>query len=503
MATVRYPALYEINTRVWLGELSHKLGRPATLDDVPVDELERIRRLGFDWVWLLGIWQIGPAGRQVSLTQADWRRGYEEALPDFSSDDVSGSPFAVQAYIVDRSLGGDDALARFRERLAQRELNLMLDFVPNHTALDHPWVKEHPEYYIQGDAADLQREPRNYIRLDTHRGPIVFAYGRDPYFPGWPDTLQLNYRYDELREQRIEEMIRIAGQCDGLRCDMAMLLLPDIIQKTWGDKSLPRDGNPAMDEPFWPEAIAALRREYPAFLLMAEVYWDLEFVLQQQGFDYTYDKRLYDRLRDQNATTVRGHLHADLDFQRHSARFLENHDEPRAAATFPPGVHQAAAVITYLVPGLRFFHEGQLEGRRVHVSMHLNRRPQEPPDPVLVDFYRRLLATLQEEEVRNGRWQLLECQPAWDGNPSWEHFIAFAWDGGSEGRQLVVVNYGPTRGQCLVQLPFDWLRDRKFLLRDLMSPVRYDRDGNDLLTKGLYLDEAEWAYHVFEMMGTV
>jgi glycosidase len=502
MAAVRYPALYEINTRVWLRELSRKLARPATLHDVADADIDRIRRLGFDWVWLLGVWQTGPAGRRVSLTQPDWRRGYEEALVDFSDDDVSGSPFAVQAYTVDRTLGGDDALAQLRERFAQRELSLMLDFVPNHTALDHAWVKEHPEYYIQGDAADLQREPQNYIRLDTHRGPVVFAHGRDPYFPGWPDTLQLNYRQDELREQRIEELVRIAGQCDGLRCDMAMLLLPDIIRKTWGDKSLPRDGSTPVDDPFWPEAIAVVRREHPTFLMMAEVYWDLEWVLQQQGFDYTYDKRLYDRLCERDAVGVRGHLRADLDFMRRSARFLENHDEPRAAATFPANVHQAGAVITYLVPGLRFFHEGQLEGRRVHVSMHLNRRPDEPPDPLLVDFYRRLLSVLQEDELRNGRWQLLDCRPAWDGNPTWDRFIAFLWDGGVEGRELVVVNYGPTRGQCVVSLPFDWLKDRQFHLRDLMSPARYDRDGNDLRTKGLYVDEAEWAYHVFEMVGS-
>lgn len=496
----RYPALYEINTRVWLNELGRKLGRAATLDDIPDAALDRVRGLGFDWVWFLGIWQLGPAGRQVSLSQPDWRRGYEAALSDFTPDDVTGSPFAVQAYTVDRRLGGPDALARLRQRLRERELSLMLDFVPNHTALDHVWVKEHPEYYIQGDDADLQREPQNYIRLETHQGQKVFAYGRDPYFSGWPDTLQLNYRQDELREQRIEELIAMARQCDGLRCDMAMLLLPDIIQKTWGDRSRPSDGSTPVDSSFWPEAIAALRREHPQFLLMAEVYWDLEYALQQEGFDYTYDKRLYDRLRDRDAAGVRGHLHADPEFMRRSARFLENHDEPRAAATFPPGVHQAAAILTFMVPGLRFLHEGQLEGRSVHVSMHLDRRPSEPGNEPLADFYKQLLETLEEDEFRNGQWQLLECRPAWDGNATWNAFIAFLWDGGPEGKQLVVVNYGPTQGQCFVQLPFDWVPGRQFVLRDLMGAARYDRDGNDLRAKGLYLNEPAWAYHAFQII---
>jgi glycosidase len=502
MATPRYPALYEVNTRVWLNELSRKLVKTATLDDIPDEALDRIRELGFDWVWFLGVWQLGPAGRRVSLTQPDWRRGYAEALKDFSDEDVSGSPFAVQAYTVDRALGGDEALDRLRTRLRERDLSLMLDFVPNHTSLDHAWVKAHPQYYIQGNDADLEREPQNYIRLETQHEPAIFAYGRDPYFSGWPDTLQLNYRHKELRERRIEELMRCAGQCDGLRCDMAMLLLPEVFQKTWGDRSRPRDGSQPVDDSFWPQAIAALRRQYPDFLLMAEVYWDLEYTLQQQGFDYTYDKRLYDRLCERDAAGIRGHLHADPEFMRRSARFLENHDEPRAAATFPPGVHEAAAVITFLVPGLRFLHEGQLEGRTVRVSMHLKRRPDEAADLALANFYERLLQTLEADELRNGRWQLLDCRSAWDGNPTWDRFIAFLWDGGDQGRDLVVVNYGPTRGQCWVQLPFDWLKDRQCRLRDRMTPASYDRDGNDLLLKGLYLDEAEWAYHVFQIVET-
>ena len=152
----------------------------------------------------------------------------------------------------------------------------------------------------------------------------------------------------------IGELLKIAGQCDGVRCDMAMLVLPDVFERTWGIPS----------QPFWPKATERVREQAPDFCFMAEVYWDLEWTLQQQGFDYTYDKRLYDRLRDRHARPVREHFWAGLDYQDKLARFLENHDEPRAAATFPPGVHEAAAVITFLSPGLRFFHQGQFEGRK-------------------------------------------------------------------------------------------------------------------------------------------
>ncbi len=195
---------------------------------------------------------------------------------------------------------------------------------------------------------------------------------------------------------------------------------------------------------------------------MAEVYWDLEWELMQQGFDYCYDKKLYDRLLAQDAAAVRSHLWADLAYQNKLARFLENHDEPRAAHDFPPPVHQAAAVLTYFTPGLRFFHEGQLEGRRVKVSMHLGRRPEEPVDPVLQEFYRKLLACLKRPEVRQGRWQLLEVRPAWEGNPTWDRFLAFAWEGEAGQRLLVTVNYGPTQGQCHVDSPFaDVQRDKR------------------------------------------
>ena len=228
----------------------------------------------------------------------------------------------------------------------------MLDFVPNHMAPDHPWIDEHPDYFIHGSETDLARAPQNYCRVQTKNGPLVLAYGRDPYFDGWPDTLQLNYGNPQLQQAMIGELERIAGQCDGVRCDMAMLLLPDVFESTWGIRA----------ELFWPKATESVRQQHPNFQFMAEVYWDREWTLQQQGFDYAYDKRLYDRLREGHARPVREHFHAGLDYQNKLARFLENHDEPRAAATFSPEVHEAAAVITFLSPGSAFLSPGTIRG---------------------------------------------------------------------------------------------------------------------------------------------
>src|SRR6185295_18497967 len=433
-----YPLLYQINTRVWLTELSQKLGRPATLDDVPDAELDRLAQMGCDWVWFLSVWQTGPGAQEVSRTNAGWRREFQETLANLREEDIAGSGFAITGYTVHKNLGGDAALARLRERLRKRGLRLMLDFVPNHMGLDHPWIEAHPDYFIKGSELDLSRAPQNYTWVKRKGGDMLLAYGRDPYFSGWPDTLQLNYANQATQDAMIGELTRIAEQCDGVRCDMAMLVLPEVFERTWGQRA----------SLFWPAATKRVRDRVPGFLFMAEVYWDMEWTLQQQGFDYTYDKRLYDRLREGHARPVREHLRAGLDYQDKMARFLENHDEPRAAAAFAPDVHRAAAIITFLSPGLRFFHQGQFAGHRKRISPHLRRGPVEPVDQKMEEFYDRLLAVLRRPLVRDGQWQMLECVPAWEGNWTAECFLAFAWQGGDGERLVVMVNYAPNRSQC-------------------------------------------------------
>jgi hypothetical protein len=489
MADVRYPSLYQINTRVWLTELSRTLGRRATLDDIPDSELDRLAALGFDWIWLLSVWQTGPAAQTISRTHAGWRREFADTLADLTDDDIAGSGFAIQSYTVHRDLGGAEALARVRQRLRDRGLKLMLDFVPNHMAPDHDWINAHPDYFVRGSEADLARSPRNYCRVQTANGPLILAHGRDPYFDGWPDTLQLDYGNPELPQAMIGELNRIAGQCDGVRCDMAMLVLPEVFERTWGIRA----------EPFWAKAIEAVRREHPQFRFMAEVYWDLEWTMQQQGFDYAYDKQLYDRLRDAHARPVREHLHAGLDYQDKLARFLENHDEPRTAATFDSARHKAGAIITFLSPGLRFFHQGQFEGRRKRISPHLVRAPEEPVDAGLQAFYENLLAVLRQPTFRDGTWRLVDIVPAWEGNWTSDCFIAWCWQQGDGERRLVVVNYAGNQSQCYVRLPFADLSGRAVRLKDLMGPASFDRDGSDLISRGVYLDLAPWGYHVFEL----
>jgi len=495
MKQPKYPSLYQINTRVWLTDLSIQLVRPATLDDITDMELERLANMGFDWLWFLSVWTTGELGRKVSLENPEWRHEFEDTLPDLKEEDIGGSGFAIAGYQAHPRLGGDAALERLRTRLKKHGLKLMLDFVPNHMGPDHPWVKEHPEYFVSGTENDLARAPQNYTRATTGKGELILAYGRDPYFSGWPDTVQLDYSNPSTVAAMQNELVRISNQCDGVRCDMAMLILPEVFERTWGRKA----------QSFWPEATKAVRERTPDFCFMAEVYWDMEWTLQQLGFDYTYDKRLYDRLREGHGASIRGHFQAGLEYQDKMARFLENHDEPRAAATFSLHQHKAAAVITFLSPGMRFFHQGQLEGNTKRISPHLIRGPHEPINDDLYHFYSTLLfysALLRVEKkslVRDGDWRLLEGSPAWEGNETWNSFIAFNWQGIGDERLVVVVNYAPHASQCYLHLHFNDLTGAQWNLRDLMNEVSYDRSGDDLHNRGLYLDMQPWQYHVFQM----
>lgn len=489
MKQPNYPLLYQINTRVYLHQIAADSGKSnATLDDIPDAFLDECKTMGFQWLWFLSVWKTGEKGRKVSLNHTEWKHEFEQTLPDLKKADIGGSGFAIAAYEVAENLGGNEALSRLRKRLHKRDMKLMLDFVPNHMGPDHPWVMEHPDYFIGGTTDDLMRAPQNFAQLTIKRKKQVLAYGRDPFFDGWPDTFQLDYSNPGTVAAMHSEILRVSRQCDGLRCDMAMLILPEVFEKTWGRQACS----------FWPEAIKAIKKNSKDFIFMAEVYWDMEWQMQQIGFDYTYDKRLYDRLVDGHATPVRGHLMADMEYQNKSARFLENHDEPRAAATFELAKHKAAAVITFLSPGLRFFHQGQLTGRLKRISPHLVRAPKEPENEELKAFYRSLLEILRMPALHTGQWQLIECRPAWEGNNSNEAFIAFSWQFSDE-RLIIVVNFAAHTSQTYLTLPHQGLNGASWRFEDSLGNACYDRDGDALASSGLYLDMEAWQFHAFEM----
>lgn len=478
------PVLYEINTRCWLADLSVRAGRLLTLADIPPSEFESWQRRGFTHIWLMGVWSLGS--RSLAWSQ----KCYAGRESELSCSDIAGSPYAIHQYTVSEKLGGDSALAAFRAKLQHHGLKLILDFVPNHTALDHPWVKTHPDYFVTSRA-------RRAGAIKPYRGaPIWYAHGHCGHGFPWVDTLQLEYRNPALRAAMLRELETIAARCDGVRCDMAMLVLNRIFANTW------RKWGYAFAEPsseFWSHAIASVKAEFPRFLFLAEVYWDLEERLQELGFDFTYDKRLYDKIVARDAAGAAKHVRAHaLQYITRSALFIENHDEPRIASLLSPGEHRAAAFLISVLPGLPFYHDGQFHGARLHANVHFAKRGSEPLDAALERWYDELFTAIGESKVGRGEPVILEPGPAWADNPSHQAFVIVKWQCGPAEFDLAVVNLASHPSQCFAPVVPREAAQGNWTLRDRFSSETHCRPGDDLASRGLYLDLPGHAFRLFQ-----
>ena len=456
-----HPLLYEINTRCWLRELSQKHGRPVTLANIGEEDLKGWRRLGFTHIWLMGVWTAGPRSREQALAKPQ-RQHYTEVLPDLTEADVGGSPYAVADYVVAPGLGGNAGLAQFRSRLQSEGLKLLLDFVPNHVGVDHPWLREKPHLFVQRQNAG----PGTFSQA-TVAGSRQIAFGKDPYFPPWTDTAQLDYRRPDTRQEMLRLLTSIAGLCDGVRCDMAMLVLNEVFLKNW--QSFPSSAAKPSTE-FWAEAIGHIKQRYTHFLFLAEAYWGTEPRLHALGFDHTYDKELYDKLVSQDGAGAQEHLlRKSSEEISAGAHFLENHDEPRIASLLSLPEHRAAALLALSLPGMRFLHQGQLSGAQRHVPVQLLRRPIEPVQPEIENMYEQMLSTLRTTAVGPSSGELLRPRAAWPENPTSRNFIVVQWHGNSAGFHLVVVNLAPHRGQCFVPVSVPELSKHNWAMRDCLG----------------------------------
>jgi glycosidase len=473
----------EINTWVWLYDLEEKTGTQLTLDTVPDEEWDRLQSLGFNAVWLMGVWTRSPLGRRISQANVDLYAEYAESLPDWQMNDLPGSPYCIKEYSVDPRFGGNEALVKLRMALRNRGMKLFLDFVPNHTAMDHKWVTAHPEFYISGTESDFLQSPRDYFQATSG----VFCKGRDPFFPPWQDVAQLNVYSIPYRKAAAEQLKSIGALCDGVRCDMAMLLINRVFSYTWQNRA----GDTPPTE-FWHDIINAVRDKFPEFIFIAEAYWDLEWDLMQLGFNYCYDKRLYDRLVHEGADSVRLHLQADPLFQSRLVRFIDNHDEARAAGLLPSPRLKAASVIASSLPGAALLYEGQWDGRRIRNHVLLGRRQPEGPDQGLREFYQTLLNTVKTIPA-DGTWTLCEVN-GWTDNQSCHNLIVYCWQ--FESRiLLVVVNYDNNPSQGKITLPWKFDHGKDMVFTNLFNGESFIRGGSELAADGLFVELPAWGFH--------
>ena len=464
----------------------------ASLDDIPDNELDRWASLPLTHIWGMGAWRRSVASRAVALQHPDLLPEYARALPDWCEDDVVGSPYSVFAYEISRQLGTKPAFARFRKRLADRGIGLLLDFVPNHLAVDHPWVLQRPDRFVmRTNVEDNITPPRGWFEVKTKQGIRWIAHGRDPYFPPWTDTAQLDYRRAETRKAMIQELLRITELCDGVRCDMAMLVLNSIFRKTWwGGQEEPLE--------FWVQAIDAVRAVKPSFIFIAETYWGTENRLVELGFDAVYDKDFLTRVVETKTNELRSTLSERRMWGQRRIRFLENHDESRIASVLSPERLQLAITLLWLQPGHILWHEGLETGARIRLPVQLVRRPVEPVQPELVDFLHRGFEYLTGFPFARAEAQMLPVHPPGLSGDSFEMLIPILWSTG--GRHLLWVgNLSDAVASARIPLHLSGMAGRNVVLRELRDGTHYLRDGDELLNIGLFVQLAPDGMHWFEL----
>jgi hypothetical protein len=484
-----HPHLYEINTWTWLEQLSARLKKNITVAEVPDSEWDALATQGFNIIWLMGVWQRSPVSRRMNVENPGNIPQFSLALPGWKPEDVISSPYAVAGYSPDPRIGTWNSLDVARDKLRGRGIALFLDFVGNHTALDHPWMREHPEFYVQAPQEEFQKNPSLYYSQSTPRGPRFVALAKDPYYPPWQDVAQLNHFNPGLRAAQIADLRTIASHCDGIRCDMAMLQLNDIFNTNW--RHLLGD-TPTPEKEFWTEAHAAV----PGLTLLAEAYWGTEQRLLDLGFSYSYDKTLYDALRDHNIPQIRDRLAASPERQSDFARFMENHDEPRRPEVFPNERLAADGTLLGTLPGIRFYHQGELEGRKIRQPITLRTSADEPPDPISTNFFQKILQITRQDVFHEGKWDLLDVAPEGDAPP--DALVVYEWRS-PKAWKIIAVNLAAYTSQGRVHLGDRVSPTQNYIFNDELNNVRYDRTGQELHEIGLFVRRDPFQAHLFDI----
>lgn len=483
--------LYEINTRVWI----KRLGKSARLSSIPEQTLDDFQSKGINIIWMMGIWKTCPGLIDKCCYEPDLVSAYNNSLKDWSRQDLIGSPYSIDYYLPEPSLGTKEDLILLKEKLNDRGIKLFLDYVPNHFSAESKLLKSNPEIFLNADEETYEKNSYGFFRDESTK--IIFAHGRDPLFSPWTDTVQVNYFNPATRAFMIDTIVQISELCDGLRCDMAMLILNNTFYNTWAGV-LNKLGYNKPEKEFWFDAIKTVKTKKPDFIFLAEAYWDLEWNLQQLGFDFTYDKRLLDRLSVNDVAGIKAHLKAEREFQLKSVRYIENHDEPRAVSKLGLQKSLAAATIISTIPGMKFYHDGQFEGKKIKLPVQLGREPFEKISMPAFNFYNKLLEITKSSVFTEGMWELLNPISAGGDNQSFQNILAWRWLLNSEER-IVIVNYSDSTSQCRLKIQLRSFAS-KITLIDLLTEDIYERSTEEIKTTGLFIELKANNMHIFTVI---
>lgn len=409
------------------------------------------------------------------VTHTDLVANFKKLLPDYTPEDAIGSPYAPVNYTCNPTLcpNGDADLEWLRAKLHALGLRLMLDFVPNHSGCDSPWMAGAGlDLYVRAPAGTS--DPARYMANGV-------AYGSCPYSAPWTDVAQLNYWNPALRAHMQTQLLRVAALADGVRCDMAYIVLNQPFGDTWRTELAAWGWTQPATE-FWGDAIKAVKQQYPATVFLAEVYGEYFAALQDLGFDYTYDKEYLDRLKSGHMDNIRGWLDYTAPRMKHMCHFTENHDEDRALAVFGGDAPRtaAAAVLALTLPGLRFYFEGQERGLANKLDVHLRRARDEAGSALLQAFHANFSAIMNTAVMRDGAWERV----ALAGADAWK-FVAWRYSlAGAPTARLVVVNYGAERAACQAVVP-DVAGAGTVAVTELLTQAVYPRSAPEMRTTGL------------------
>lgn len=484
--------LYEINTRTFC------LENNCTLETLPDSFFKTPEFLAANFVWFMGIWKPSPSSVTICKSHDGLLFEFRKALPSLQEIDIIGSPYAIYEYtpnpLVLKSWAG---LKRLKSRLNRLGKKLILDFVPNHMAVDTPYLNQYPELFLY--KADHEIVCRNSF-LNPANGKIYY-HGRDPYFDGWTDTVQWDFSKPEVLELHKQILLQISEYCDGLRCDMAMLPQPDVFEKTHGRKALP----------YWQPLIQFIREQRNDFTFIAEVYWGREYELQQLGFDYTYDKTLYDRLKQNDFHSLKLHLQAEENFQNKSLRFIENHDEERAYHTFGNASLSYFSLLCFLSGGI-LYYEGQSEGRKIKLPVQLGRVPTETTPKEIKEFYDRALEQITKREIQKEIFELkffgyefIESPVITKGIYYFKKAKLLSGKVKVLNIEFLILNFsdyiisGWLRFDELINKFIQGVMPDKIQLKDIVSNAIYEKEKSEILEKGIYVKLSPKQAHWFVM----
>jgi glycosidase len=528
---------------VWLDQLGKRYERSITrLDQIPDEELDKLRTQGITGLWLIGLFERSHASKQVKQM-----RGDTQAI---------ASAYSLFSYEISGELGGVPAWKNLRDRAWSRGIRLAADMVPNHVGIDGQWVMNHPEWFLQAKqppypnyrygGPDLSSDPRagvylengywdmsdaavTFMRVDRATGEQRFIYhGNDGTSMPWNDTAQLDYSKAEVRKAVIDTILHVASMFPIIRFDAAMTLAKRHIQRLWfplpkhGAGAIPSRGDYEMTDEefdalipieFWREVVDTVAQRAPDTLLLAEAFWMMEgYFVRTLGMHRVYNSAFMNMLkREENAKyreTITNVLDFDPEILKRFVNFMNNPDEDTAIAQFGEGdKYFGTCAMMATLPGLPMIGHGQIEGFREKYGMEYARAKfQEIPNGHVVYRHEQEIFPILHRRWMFSGVENFALYTLHNGFGFDEDVFAYS-NGAGTSRALFLFNNrdkhtagrihrSTHRGTLGDELSIDIANGDWVVIRDIPHKLEYLRPAQEILDEGLTWALGPYEYHV-------